>query len=326
MDNLPVSFAVPYGLGDEISSEDKKEDERVTEEIKISVALVTRNRVDSLRRCLDSWLAQTGMPFEIVVSDDSDGPITGAVREEAEKRGCRYIKGPRRGLYANRNRASLACRGTHVLSADDDYTYPEDYFESIERVVSSDPGRIWILTERTPAEPAGALVCPPELGPDGRVRQAQNPSDCAAIADGSTVYPRRVFDGGARYDETYPMGGMWYLWGRILVKGGWRISFTDATFGWHHMEPGCRGGDPEALREKLECDQYVAFVAALWVDPSFSAFFRAAGRLVWRSIGKDTSVSYVTSARFTPKNVKRIIANVIKAKKKYKEQRPGAAA
>jgi len=292
------------------------------EEIKISVALVTRNRVDSLRRCLDSWLTQTAAPFEIIVSDDSDGPMAEAVREEAEKRGCRYVEGPRSGLYANRNRASLACRGTHVLSADDDHTYPEDYFESIESVVASDPGRVWVLTERPPDVPGRALMCPPELGADGRVRYAADPSDCAAIADGSTVYPRSIFDRGLRYDETYPMGGMWYLWGRILVKGGWRISFTDATFVWHHMVTGSRGGELEDLREKLECDQYVAFVAALWVDPSFFAFSRAAGRLAKRIILKDTSVNYVASARLTPKNVKRLIMNVSKAKEKYAKQEP----
>ena len=39
--------------------------------IKLSVALVTRNRPDWLRRCLGSWRTQSVQPYEIVISDDS---------------------------------------------------------------------------------------------------------------------------------------------------------------------------------------------------------------------------------------------------------------
>src|SRR5687768_1983353 len=97
-----------------------------SEEIRISVALVTRNRPESLERCLTSWRRQTVAPFEIVVSDDSDTTQTLAMQELASRFNCKYVRGPQRGLYANRNCAALACQGTHILSADDDHTHPED--------------------------------------------------------------------------------------------------------------------------------------------------------------------------------------------------------
>ena len=47
----------------------------------ISVALVTRDRPDSLARCLASWRAQLTPPLEIVLSDKAGG-IAGTLRSE----------------------------------------------------------------------------------------------------------------------------------------------------------------------------------------------------------------------------------------------------
>jgi len=46
--------------------------------IRLSVALVTRNRPESLDRCLASLRAQDTQPFEIAVSDDGDDPAVTA--------------------------------------------------------------------------------------------------------------------------------------------------------------------------------------------------------------------------------------------------------
>ena len=46
--------------------------------IRLSVALLTRNRPESLRRCLASLRAQDCQPSEIIVSDDSDDPSAAA--------------------------------------------------------------------------------------------------------------------------------------------------------------------------------------------------------------------------------------------------------
>ncbi|HAZ50085.1 MAG TPA: glycosyltransferase family 2 protein [Cyanobacteria bacterium UBA11371] len=237
-------------------------------EIRLSVALVTRNRPESLKRCLESWRSQTVSPFEIVVSDDSDPTYASQIRELAQQFGCLYTPGPRRGLYANRNHASLICSGTHILSADDDHTHPQDYVEKILEVVASDAKRVWIFTERNPSYPDTSLICPPELHRSGGGCMPKDPSNCAAIADGSSVYPRQIFDQGLRYDETYPFGNMFYLWGQVLVKEGWRISFSDATFVWHNVANGGREFDQNWLKHQIECNMYVLFVHAWWVNPS----------------------------------------------------------
>ena len=183
--------------------------------ISVSVALVTRNRPRSLERCLESWRRQTVPPDEIVVSDDSGAETAAETEAIARRYGCRYTRGPGRGSLREPQSASLACGGTHIVSADDDHTHPADYAAVIRDLIAADPERVWIFSERMPGDSSSPLACPPELHRSGFGCTPADPSRCAAIADGATVYPRQIFESGLRYDETYAFGGLWYLWGKL---------------------------------------------------------------------------------------------------------------
>jgi glycosyltransferase involved in cell wall biosynthesis len=244
----------------------------MSEAIAISVALVTRDRPEHLRRCLESWRRQTHQPFEIVVSDDSEGDEAQRRNWElAEEFRCRHVQGPRRGLYANRNCAAQACRGSHVLTADDDHTHPTDYLESIHRLAQHDPRRVWIFGELVPSRPDIALVCPAELRRNGTFGPPADPQSCAAIADGASLIPAPAFAGGVRYDEEYLFGPLWYLFGRKLQLAGWRISFSPATHVWHHWAPSFERLDPDA---RSECHLYVLAVNAFWLRASLPGWLR----------------------------------------------------
>ena len=253
--------------------------------IQLSVAIVTRNRPTSLERCLKSWRAQTVSPHEIVVSDDSDPLLQAEIEALCKIYHAFYTIGPRRGLYANRNHAALACHGTHIVTGDDDHTHPLEYVERCHELIEEDPRRIWIFMERYPNAPQVPLVCPPELYPNGFGGPPKNPEDCAAIADGSTIYPRALFDSGLRYDETYPFGGMWYLWGKWVKHNGWHISFSDRTFVWHHVELDNRPANKNYIRNQLEAANYAALVNALWIQKSVRLLTRSMPyllkRIVW---------------------------------------------
>src|SRR5256884_5562045 len=106
---------------------------------RISVALVTRNRPESLERTLRSLRAQDVQPFEVVLSDDSDVEQARRCRELAARYKCRYVSGPQRGLYANRNFSALVCRGTHVRTMDDDHEFPDGHIRACIRAVESRP-------------------------------------------------------------------------------------------------------------------------------------------------------------------------------------------
>lgn len=244
-------------------------------EIRLSVALVTRNRPQWLRESLVSWRSQSMQPFEIVVSDDSDKEFTSEVARVAQGFNCRYVRGPCRGLYANRNNAALACRGSHIMSADDDHTHPEGFVRDVTKAIEADPEAIWTLGERSSDNPNSPVSIPGEMRSDGVVGPPDDPDRSAAIACGSTAYPRRVFEMGHRYDETYGFGALWYLWGHQLLSAGFRIRYCPDTFVWHHPESSIsRLEDSQFISSQLECGLYVQASHALHVSRNPKALLR----------------------------------------------------
>ncbi|WLT38822.1 glycosyltransferase [Synechocystis sp. B12] len=166
------------------------------EKINLSVALVTRNRPDSLERCLKSLRDQKVQPFEVVVSDDSDDLYKSSTKEIAQKWGCRYIYGPKRGLYANRNHVALACQGTHIRTMDDDHEFPEQHVEICLNAIRSDPSSIWIIGEYLPTSSIGNVPhpCPGQLHPRGFSFYPKDTQNCWAIADGASIYPKKFLN------------------------------------------------------------------------------------------------------------------------------------
>lgn len=273
---------------------------RAPNDIRISVALVTCNRFNSLERCLQSWRNQTIPPFEIVISDDSDPKNVLKMRKLAARFDCVYTSGPKRGLYANRNHASLACKGTHILSADDDHTHPTDFVENIRNILSHDPQTIWTFCERNPLMPADTPGFPGELHRSGFGCAPKDWSNSAAISDGASVYPKLVFENGLRYDETYPFGAIWYLWGKLLVSHGWRISLSRTTFVWHHHETGNRFYDRDALVQQLECRLYAIWVNALYFSTSLRAYLWALFYTARIILKKESGMGFFISCRLSP--------------------------
>jgi glycosyltransferase involved in cell wall biosynthesis len=208
----------------------------MSDAIRLSIALVTRNRSDSLRRCLTSLRAQDVQPSEIVLSDDSDD-LSAAIAM-AEEFGARHIPGPRRGLYANRNAAALACTGTHIRTMDDDHTFPAGHFERCLAALERDPQAVWACDEmsyldgRFYSSPQPA----PQLHPSGVGGPVATPDDTWAIADGSTIYPRTVFDRGLRMVEEYGYGSSYLEFGAYLYHHGFRGRLLRDTFIEHHAE------------------------------------------------------------------------------------------
>jgi len=279
-------------------------------EVTISVALVTRNRHAHLRSCLESWSSQTRQPFEIVVSDDSDGDEQSLTSQLATEFRCRYVAGPRRGLYANRNHAALACRGTHILTADDDHTHPTDYLESIHRLAQSDPERVWIFGERMPSQPDAPLLCPAELRPNGTFGPPFDPEFCAAIADGAALLPAFLFADGLRYDEAYRFGPLWYLFGKKIALAHRRIAFSQSTYVWHHCARSIERFNSSA---QAECQLYVLAVNAFWLNANLAGWARFA-RAFAMALGpglrilQSNSISHwSTRARITPRAAARAL-------------------
>jgi glycosyltransferase involved in cell wall biosynthesis len=204
------------------------------ESILISVALVR---------------SQSTQPYEVIVSDDSNLNASSEVQKIVNKWECRYLSGPRRGLYANRNNAAFACKGTHIRTMDDDHEFPEKHFDTVEASVKSDPTGIWILGERGGRPSETSIGLPGELQPRGFTRPARDYDDCFAISDGATIYPREVFD-NHHYLEVFKFGHLYSEFGARLKSMGYRIRLCPNTYVIHHYDLNNRSINDKSIELK----------------------------------------------------------------------------
>lgn len=204
-----------------------------SDEIKVSIALVTRNRPEILNRCLESLRSQSLQPFEVIVSDDSDPEIAPETEKVAKQWNCQYITGPRRGLQANLNNAVSPCQGTHIRIVNDDHVFPEKHFEILQAVVEADPGSVWILSEydEMPEAASSILHLPGEIQPRGFHKPITNFDDCFAISGGASIYPRQVFE------KNHFLEAFGYVcdleFGPRLKSLGYRIRYCSETYVIH---------------------------------------------------------------------------------------------
>ncbi len=198
--------------------------EASTSNIHLSVAVVTMNRPDSLNYALKSLRTQSCQPFEVIVSDDSNSSYQAEVQKVAESWRCKYIVGPGRGLYANRNHSALACSGTHIRTMDDDHRLPAGHLKACLDAIRLDPTAIWTTGERgfVDGQYYMTLETATQLHASGVGEAVKDLDDNWSIADGSTIYPSEVFRRGYRMVDWYNYGPSYLEFGTYLYKRGFK--------------------------------------------------------------------------------------------------------
>jgi glycosyltransferase involved in cell wall biosynthesis len=244
-----------------------------TPDIRISIAIVTRNRISSLERALCSWRRQSVQPFEIVISDDSDPEHASTVEQLAATYDCRYGRGPRKGLYANRNHVVQYCSGSHILTADDDHEHPSDYLEKIQMAVRKEPNTVWCMGELyswQDFEKGMPWYGPGQMSSHGSLCTApkDSVSGCWAISDGATLYPREIFDCGFRFYDGMRFGDSYKEFGCLLFNAGWRISVLNQTGVIHHLAEVGRSYDDRL--EEGAATFFAMFMFSFYYQPRFT--------------------------------------------------------
>lgn len=211
--------------------------------IKLSIALVTRNRPHSLARTLESLSKQVLQPYEVIISDDSDiANMINLNKELALKYVCRYIKGPSNGLYANRNFAAKHCSGTHIRTMDDDHEFPESHLIECLKAIEEEPDTIWTIGEYYPADKVRTLPAPiaGQLHPRGYSYPPKSIKNYYGISCGASIYPRSVIDRNILNLESYKFGILYLEYGARLYKKGYTIRPLNTTYIIHHYDENDR--------------------------------------------------------------------------------------
>lgn len=109
--------------------------------LRVSVIIGTKDRPQSLRRCLESLAAQRCRPLEVLLLDDGTpgADSLGGILEAAGIR-WRYMKKDEPGLSRSRNLGAREAAGEILLFLDDDVELDPGYLEEVLRVYREHPG------------------------------------------------------------------------------------------------------------------------------------------------------------------------------------------
>jgi glycosyltransferase involved in cell wall biosynthesis len=185
------------------------------EEMLVSVIIPVRNGERFVGRTLDSALAQTYRPLEIVVVDDGSTDQTSAIVEAAAAR-CgriRLFRGSHAGMSAARNLAISQSRGGLIAPLDaDDLWYPEKIARQVGVMRASSPsvGVVYCWTVDIDEDD---LIIPPIR--DKCIAQGNVIAELAAgniLESGSVPLIRRSYlDAIGGYDSNLKNSADWKL-------------------------------------------------------------------------------------------------------------------
>ena len=121
---------------------DRTVSDRIDEPPLVTVAIPTYNRVGLLEGALESALAQTHRPLEVIICDNGSTDGTEAFSSDAAAADprIRYIRQPTNlGPMANFDRARDAATGEFFMWLADDDRIPPDYVEQCLAVLRAEP-------------------------------------------------------------------------------------------------------------------------------------------------------------------------------------------
>lgn len=112
-----------------------------------SLIVCTVDRVDPLRRLLDSLVNQDGSTFEVIVVDQNETPILDPVLAAYPALDIRRVTSPR-GLSRARNVGMAVARNDVICFPDDDCWYTPGLLARVAATLAADPA-LQILSART---------------------------------------------------------------------------------------------------------------------------------------------------------------------------------
>jgi len=202
---------------------------------RVSVCICTRNRPQELQRCLES-LRSSSVPIDqVVVSDDStDDRTAELLRDEPGSSPVIYVRGPKRGLGANRNLALGAASGDYIIFLDDDACLGERFLERALARMSTDGTARDRLVVSGCEDNRGVIVRAHDQSFLGFQNVAyRGATGLNTIVINSTLFPRALFD-VVSFDEHLIYGCDEVDVALQAVRHGYRIVQSEDAINFHY--------------------------------------------------------------------------------------------
>ncbi|UXY17980.1 glycosyltransferase [Streptomyces cynarae] len=208
---------------------------------RVTVAMITRDRRDSVLRTLDRLADLPERPPVVVVDNGSSDATVAAVRDHPL--GVRVLAAGRNTGALGRNLAVRHAATPYVAFSDDDSWWAPGALDTAADVLDAHP-RLGLLAARTLVGPdaaedplnsvLGHSPLPPD--PDLPGRPVLGFLACAAVVR------RRAFLEAGGYHRVLFFGGEETLLAYDLAARGWGVSYVPSVTAHHHPDPGERPG------------------------------------------------------------------------------------
>jgi glycosyltransferase involved in cell wall biosynthesis len=223
----------------------------------LSLCICTMNRPKELEECLDSVFANTNLPDEVIVSDDSrDSQPARALASRFPK--VAYLRGPRRGLGANRNACVRTATGDYIVFVDDDVKLPSGFFATARRLIEyGDQKTIMSGYELKHLDEIRKVV--PHNADFWGLQRVPMGYSCRAVVINAAIFPKRLFR-EAQFDEILWYGCEEIDMARHAIALGYRIKYCESLYANHFPSRINR----DECRKCVEASRLYATTKAYW--------------------------------------------------------------
>ncbi len=188
----------------------------------VSVIIPVYNGEKYLRAAIDSALAQTYKPVEVIVVNDGSTDNSLAVLEEYGSK-IRVVDQQNKGQAVARNRGIAETRGEFIAFLDCDDLWDSEKTTAQAQVLQTHPDAVAVYCDHRVINSNGQVT--------GRSGATENPrwsgqilshilQACCIISPSMVMVRRAAFDGAGGFDETQPFWTEdWDLWVRLAIEG-----------------------------------------------------------------------------------------------------------
>lgn len=241
----------------------------------ISVILPTFNRADLIGETLDSLLAQTRRPDEILVIDDGSTDSTPEVlgRYDAE---FRVIRQDNAGKATALNRALSEAQGDLIWVVDDDDILLPEACALLAGALEDDPdlgfcaGRHLDFTHDPAAPATSSADAPPSLRAPGYMRDSTPASLFPDLLEGCHIFQpglmvrKRTYDAAGPFRAELTRSQDYEMLLRIARRHRGR-HLSEVVF-WHRDHAGVRGQAGQQFDASRNADRWAEFNARIFSE------------------------------------------------------------